>query len=295
MPSDTEEDGYDTPTNETINQQSESNNGDAATNGLVQQALERLEAEYVIDPERKELVHFFRTIDDLMEGQAEQQKKAYELLKSKFETSENVSTNPEYLWRMCKSMYLMAVTLGQEGETTKKQELIFEAVDFGAKALDIDDHNAEAHKWFAIVIGSRGEYLGIKEKILDGFEFKKHIDRAAELSPQDHTIRHLLGRFCYEVAELSWWERKMAATLFADPPSATMEEAKEHFMAAEELKPNGWKENRQFLAKSCIQLSDYSSALFWLDKANDLPVNNPDDQQAQNDINELLKQYQSYR
>ena len=36
--------------------------------------------------------------------------------------------------------------------------------------------------------------LGIKEKILDGFEFKKHIDRAAELSPQDHTIRHLLGR-----------------------------------------------------------------------------------------------------
>ena len=68
----------------------------------------------------------------------------------------------------------------------------------------------------------------------------------------------------------------MAATLFADPPSATMEEAKEHFMAAEELKPNGWKENRQFLAKSCIQLSDYSSALFWLDKANDLPVNNPD-------------------
>ena len=62
LPSDTEEDGYDTPTNETINQQSESNNGDANTNGLVQQALERLEAEYVIDPERKELVHFFRTI-----------------------------------------------------------------------------------------------------------------------------------------------------------------------------------------------------------------------------------------
>ena len=128
-----------------------------------------------------------------MEGQAEQQKKAFELLKSK-ETSD-VSTNPEYLWRMCKSMYLMAVTLGQEGEITKKQELIFEAVDFGAKALEIDDHNAEAHKWFAIVIGSRGEYLGIKEKILDGFEFKKHIDRAAELSPQDHTIRHLLGRY----------------------------------------------------------------------------------------------------
>ena len=37
-------------------------------------------------------------------------------------------------------------------------------------------------------------------------------------------------RFCYEVAELSWWERKMAATLFADPPQATMEEARDHFI-----------------------------------------------------------------
>ena len=64
--------------------------------------------------------------------------------------------------------------------------------------------------------------MGIKEKILDGYEFKKHVDLAAQLAPNDPTIQHLLGRFCYEVAELSWWERKMAATLFAEPPNATM-------------------------------------------------------------------------
>lgn len=173
-------------------------------------------------------------------------------------------------------MYLMAVTIGQEGNTEKKQQLIFEAVDFGLKAMEADDLNSEAHKWYAIVIGSRGEYLGIKEKILDGFEFKKHIDRAEELSPQDHTIKHLLGRFCYEVAALSWWERKMAATLFADPPNATMDEALEHFLAAEVLKPDGWKENRQFIAKTYIQLKDYHTAICWLDKAVELPVKNPD-------------------
>ena len=116
----------------------------------------------------------------------------------------------------------------------------------------------------------------------------------------------------------------MAATLFADPPEASMDEAKDHFMAAEDLKPDGWKENRQFLAKSFIHLKDYNAALHWLDKANELPVKNPDvswhtnpkvvfvylkfnfdktsdlsflfqDQQAQNDIDELLLQYQSYR
>lgn len=256
---------------------------------LVERALERLQTEIVQDPE---LNDFFRSIDYMMEGEASQQKKALELLRSR-ETS--LAESADFLWRYCKSMYLTAVTVGQEGEVDEKQKYIFDAVDYGLRAIEKDDTSSEAHKWYAIVVGSRGEYLGIKEKIMDGYEFKKHIDRASELAPNDHTIRHLLGRFCYEVAELSWWERKMAAALFADPPTATMEEARDHFMAAEELKPDGWKENRQFLAKCHIQLKDYSTALFWLDRANELPVKNPDDQQAQDDINELLAQFDSYR
>lgn len=298
LPSDLPSDGELTPTNETINNGgslSSTNNTNSNGNGnLVEKALERLENELVeLDPIEQKKLKLFQTVDELMEGQAEQQKLAFDLLNS--QDCQTITLNPDYLWRMCKSMYLMAVVIGQEGDSAKKQSLIFEAVDYGLKAIEIDELNSEAHKWYAIVIGSRGEYLGIKEKILDGYEFKKHIDRAADLSPQDHTIRHLLGRFCYEVAELSWWERKMASTLFADPPNATMDEAKEHFMAAEQLKPDGWKENRQFLAKSCIHLKDYSAALHWLDQANELPVKNPDDQQAQNDIDELLMQYQSYR
>ena len=58
------------------------------------------------------------------------------------------------------------------------------AVEDGKEALRLDELNGEAHKWFAIALGSRGEFGGVKEKILDGFEFKKHIDRAAELNPR---------------------------------------------------------------------------------------------------------------
>lgn len=46
-------------------------------------------------------------------------------------------------------------------------------------------------------------FKGVKEKILDGFEFKKHIDTAAELNPSDHITHHLLGRFCFEVSQVS--------------------------------------------------------------------------------------------
>ena len=38
------------------------------------------------------------------------------------------------------------------GNSAKKQSLIFEAVDYGLKAIEIDELNSEAHKWYAIVI-----------------------------------------------------------------------------------------------------------------------------------------------
>jgi hypothetical protein len=193
---DPEED--DTPTNTppTSNENAQNN----TTNGLVQKALERLENETILlvdDPTTRD---FFKTIDELMECQAEHQKKAFEMLKNR---EKEMAEKSEFLWRMCKSMYLMAVTIGQEGDNAKKQKLIFQAVDYGLKSIQIDETCSEGHKWYAIVIGSRGEYLGIKEKILDGFEFKKHIDRASELSPQDHTIKHLLGRYVHNVMNYS--------------------------------------------------------------------------------------------
>lgn len=55
-----------------------------------------------------------------------------------------------------------------------------------------------------------------------------------------------------------------------------MEEARDHFLEAERLKPQGWKENRQFLAKSLIKIGDIAQAVTWLEKADELPIRNPD-------------------
>lgn len=241
------------------------------------------------DPSHLEL---FPVVDQLMESHGEDQALALQMLRDK---ESEFQGNGEFLWRLCKAIYLKSIAAGLAGDNNLKKNLIQEAVNYGEAAIVSNEASSEAHKWYAIVVGCRGEFVGIKEKILDGYEFKKHVDRAAELSPTDHTIQHLLGRFCYEVAELSWWERKTASALFAEPPSASMEEARDHFLEAERLKPQGWKENRQFLAKSLIKIGDIAQAVTWLEKADELPIRNPDDQQAQDDISQLLQQYQSHR
>lgn len=79
-----------------------------------------------------------------------------------------------------------------------------------------------------------------------------------------------------QVANLSWLERSVARSLFAEPPTATFPEAVEHFMKAERLSPIPWKENRLLLAKCHISQSCYADAVMWLDRAAGVPVTTPD-------------------
>jgi len=244
------------------------------------------------------LDELFAKLDDLMEGSHEQQQLSLELLLENLKDNDSKSS---YIWRLCKSQYLCSILAGRNNDEVRKKELIMEAVSTGQTAIKLDASDSEAHKWFAIALGSRGEFSGVTEKISDGYEFKKHIDLAAQLNPTDYITQHLLGRFCYEVCQLSWVERRMASTLFAEPPSATLEEAIQHFTQAENLKPDGWKENRLYLAKCCICLGDYNRAVIWLDKADSIPLASPDvregiqDKVSQEEIDKLLVKYESYR
>ena len=67
-----------------------------------------------------------------------------------------------------------------------------------------------------------------------------------------------------------------AITRFSSPPESTVPEAIDHFLTAENLKPEGWKENRLFIAKCYIAMGDYAQAVTWLDKADSIPLASPD-------------------
>lgn len=84
---------------------------------------------------------------------------------------------------------------------------IFPGINACEKLLNIS--NAHLHKWYAILVGVYGEFLPIAEKIKNGYRFKEHVMKALEISPNDADLHHLLGRFKYEVANLSWIERKV--------------------------------------------------------------------------------------
>ncbi|XP_061173245.1 regulator of microtubule dynamics protein 1-like [Saccostrea echinata] len=229
---------------------------------------------------------FFKEVDKLFDGTDEDKLRAYEMLQN---NKERFVDNVEYCWRLAKSTYQVAQIEGSRGNPDKKKQLVYASKDLSQKAVAMDEKCASAHKWFAITLGSIGDYESTQEKIKNGYIFKEHIERAIQLNPSDPSNHHLLGRWCYGVYMLSWIERKAAATLFATPPTSTAEEALTHFLEADRLNPGKWKENLLYIGKCYYQMSKYKEMTEWLDKAAAIPSVSQDDIKAEEEIQTLMK------
>lgn len=137
----------------------------------------------------------------------------------------------ELLWRLARANYLVGENV--EGDTAKDH--MFRAHELALKAVAVTDKDANVHKWVAITTGKIGDYTDTKSKIQNSFLIKEHALKAQELNPHDATIAHILGRWCFGVANISFIERGIASALFASPPVSSFEEALEHFLRHEQL------------------------------------------------------------
>ncbi|CAI9605681.1 unnamed protein product [Staurois parvus] len=89
-----------------------------------------------------------------------------------------------------------------------------------------------------------------------------------------------MGLWCYGFAELPWYQTKIAAALFASPPSATFEEVTLLRTLTRLADPNFYSKNLLYLGKTLLQLKNKELALHWLRKARDYPVRTEEDKEV---------------
>uniref|UniRef100_A0A672NX61 Regulator of microtubule dynamics protein 1 n=1 Tax=Sinocyclocheilus grahami TaxID=75366 RepID=A0A672NX61_SINGR len=188
------------------------------------------------------------------------------------------SDDAEFLWRLARGSRDLALLSSISAD--EKKRLTYEAFDYAKKALEKNQACFAAHKWFAICLSDVGDYEGIKVKIGNSYTIRNHLEQAIELNPKDATSIHILGYWCFAFAELAWYQRKVAAVIFASPPTATYEEALAFFLKAEEVDPNFYSKNLLMLGKSYMMLSDVKRAALWLAKARDYPAVTEEDKQV---------------
>lgn len=192
----------------------------------------------------------------------------------------SLSSHPDdaqLLWRLARALKKMA---DAQPDQLAKEKLAREAHAVAERSLTLSPESGAAHKWYAIMLSEIGAFVNTGEKIKNSFVVRDHFERAAELSPADATSRHLLGVWCFEIAKLSWFERKAAAAIFASPPRSTFEEALTHFELAEKTEPDFYPKNKLLMAQAYARLGRKEEAQKWLQSCLRSTPKTPEDEQT---------------
>ncbi|CAG0894818.1 unnamed protein product [Darwinula stevensoni] len=235
----------------------------------------------------------YEDVDALLVGSAEDIQRGFDILKD----LERNCPGPlplELKWRLAFAHCQLAEVRGDQGRDNDREALARIALKYGEDALKEDENDPDVAVWYAASLGLVGEYSSVKERIRGGFIFKENIDRAVQQRPRDPFLHYLLGRWQFGTSQLSWFERKAAAALFAAPPQGDLDQALDEFTAAHREKPD-WRANLLFLAKVFIEKGDYATAIRHLDRAAELPVITAEDGRVSNEIDNLQYKYSGYR
>nr|XP_015206184.1 PREDICTED: regulator of microtubule dynamics protein 3 [Lepisosteus oculatus] len=192
----------------------------------------------------------------------------------------------EFQWRLARSYNDMCEITEDKEERKSYAEQGREEAE---AALLKDDQSAECHKWFAVLTGITSHYEGIHGRLKSGHIFKSYLnfqsllrktwqDISAKTEEQAKVktgLFHLVQRcgfLCFlQVSSLGWLEKKAAAALYESPPVATVQEALENFLKAEELSPGFSKAVRVYIAKCYRDLGNSTEVKKWVELASEMP------------------------
>ncbi|VDM66622.1 unnamed protein product [Strongylus vulgaris] len=152
-----------------------------------------------------------------------------------------------------------------------------------------NENDFDALKWAAIMTGAATDFLPTKEKIEEGAKFKELLDKALTMDGKEFSLLYMRGRYSYAVANLSWFERRAAAMLYSTPPTATLEEALDDFLAAYEQAPN-WIENLICIARVYLAKNDKANVKLYCNKLLALTPTDDEDRDRLQEAKGMLAQ-----
>lgn len=143
------------------------------------------------------------------------------------------SLNYEALWR---SSFLYSRIGNRQQEKETQREYFNQAKSLVEKALEVDSTDAQSHYVMSVAMGRMALISGARDRVAASREIKRHVDRALAFDSTHAGAWHVLGRWHFKVANLSFVERLAANTLFGGiPGDASNNKAAEAIERAIEL------------------------------------------------------------
>ncbi len=180
------------------------------------------------------------------------------------------SSSYEALWKGARAYADVGKSL-EKVDKRKAKELYVQGDGLARKVVELYPDAAEAHFALALCLGRLALFEGGKTKIRLAKEVKKEAERAIEIDPNDDGAYHILGRWHYNIATLSWVPKAFAKLIYGGvPPGASVEEAAEMFAKAIEIDGSKPVHHLEY-ARTLKELGRYSQAREQLKRCIELP------------------------
>lgn len=176
--------------------------------------------------------------------------------------------NYQALWKTARAY----TDVGKQAETAGNEQSFYKVADsLARRCTAIFPDSAEGHFVLALAIGRLALPAGGKTKIRLSKEIKTEAEKTLALQPRHDGAYHILGRWNYEIATLSWVLKTAAKVMYGGVPSgASLEEAAKMFAKAIEIDPNK-PVHRQEYGRTLVALDRYAEARAQLQECIDLP------------------------
>ncbi|MRG45620.1 hypothetical protein GFS24_10865 [Chitinophaga sp. SYP-B3965] len=125
---------------------------------------------------------------------------------------------------------------GRQKDKAQKLEFFNNAKIYAFEALKVEPENPTANYAMAMTWAYIGSISGAKEKVAAFSETKKYADLAIKFKPDYAEVYHLLGKWNYDLSNLSGIEKAAAKVLFGGVPPGTIEEAIASYEKCNQLK-----------------------------------------------------------
>lgn len=224
---------------------------------------------------------FYNQIDNYQENN--DFKKALQLTIDQYEFEYN-KEEVEILWRLARGYFDLADQTSNEEE---KKIYINQGLPYAKKALDLSPSSSKANHWYAVLIGQKGILEGTKQKILNSYDVQKYCLKAIEIDPYYDGSLHVMGRWHYNVADLSWLERTIASVVYAAPPKGSFNEAIDYFKRAIGVNPTDIR-HYLWLGKSYYAIGEKNKARDILTKSMSLSVSSESDKILREQAKKIL-------
>ena len=203
---------------------------------------------------------------------------------------EALSLQPENLMALCKSSELCS-RIGRRQPTKKQRDQYYlNAKQFATKALQLYPNDSEANVVMAIALGRWSMSRSGKEKIQAAKDIKKYVEAAIRSNPRNFKAWHVLGRWHYEIAGLSFIERSAVKIMYGGLPDASLREAIACFEIANNIEAN-FMLNQFELARAYHKNDEDAKARASLQKVLSLSIQTEDDASIKADAQKLLKEW----